>query len=84
MIELDGSNAADNRRACRPFSDNAGFTLSEAAVYVVLMDDELALEIGADIHGAVGDVFINADGFKKSIPSPGVGNYVTMAKALAT
>jgi len=32
----------------------------------------------------VGDVFVNADGFKKSISSPGVGNYVTMAKTLAS
>jgi acetoacetyl-[acyl-carrier protein] synthase len=28
-------------------------------------------------------VFVNADGFKKSIASPGVGNYITMAKAAA-
>jgi len=47
------------------------------------MDDALALELGADIHGAVTDVFINADGYKKSISSPGAGNYVTMAKAVA-
>ena len=48
------------------------------------MDDELALELGAEIYGSVPDVFVNADGFKKSIPSPGIGNYVTMAKAMAT
>ena len=47
------------------------------------MDDALALELGADIHGAVTDVFINADGFKKSISAPGPGNYLTMAKAVA-
>jgi acetoacetyl-[acyl-carrier protein] synthase len=51
---------------------------------VVLMDDELALELGADIHGAVPDVFVNADGFKKSISAPGPGNYLTMAKAVAS
>ena len=84
LMTLDGTNEVDNRRACRPFSVNAGFTLAEAAVYVVLMDDELALELGAEIYGSVPDVFVNADGFKKSIPSPGVGNYVTMAKAMAT
>lgn len=85
LMQLDGRNdAADHRRACRPFSDNCGFTLAEAAVFVVLMDDALALELGADILGAVGDVFINADGYKKSIPGPGIGNYLTMAKALAT
>jgi len=84
LMTLDGTNEVDNRRACRPFSVNAGFTLAEAAVYVVLMDDELALELGAEIYGSVPDVFVNADGFKKSIPSPGIGNYITMAKAMAT
>ena len=84
LMTLDGTNEVDNRRACRPFSVNAGFTLAEAAIYVVLMDDELALELGAEIYGSVPDVFVNADGFKKSIPSPGIGNYVTMAKAMAT
>ena len=83
LMAIDGSGTVDNRRACRPFAENCGFTLAEAAVYIVLTDDELALELGADIHGAVGDVFVNADGFKKSIPGPGVGNYLTVAKALA-
>ena len=82
LMAIDGSAAVDNRRACRPFAENCGFTLAEAGVYVVLTDDALALELGADIHGAVADVFVNADGFKKSIPGPGVGNYVTVAKAL--
>lgn len=72
------------RRACRPFSTNCGFTIAEGAQYIILMDDELALELGASIYGAVTDVFINADGFKKSISSPGVGNYITVAKAAAT
>ena len=84
LMALDGINQVDNRRACRPFSDNAGFTLAEAAIYVVLMDDALALDLGVEIYGSVPDVFINADGFKKSIPSPGIGNYVTVAKAMAT
>tara|TARA_B110000977_G_C10908455_1_gene428225 strand:+ start:76 stop:879 length:804 start_codon:yes stop_codon:yes gene_type:complete len=48
------------------------------------MDDELAMEMGATIHAAVTDVFVNADGHKKSIASPGVGNYITMAKAVAS
>jgi acetoacetyl-[acyl-carrier protein] synthase len=30
------------------------------------------------------DVFINADGYKKSIATPGVGNYVTFARAVAS
>jgi len=73
----------DHRRACRPFADNCGFTIAESAQFVVLMDDALALELGATIHGAVADVFVNADGHKKSISAPGVGNYLTMARAAA-
>ncbi len=85
LMALDGrTDAPDNRRACRPFSDNCGFTLSEAAIFTVLVDDALALELGLPILGAVADVFVNSDGFKKSIPGPGVGNYVTVAKAMAT
>ena len=30
------------------------------------MDDALVLELGADIMGCVPDVFVNADGVKKS------------------
>lgn len=73
----------DFRRACRPFGFNAGFTLAESAQCIVLFDDELAMELGANIYGGVNDVFINADGFKKSIASPGLGNYISMAKAAA-
>ncbi len=86
LRELDGmsaSEAVNHRRACRPFSTNKGFTLAEASQFIVLFDDDLAMELGANIHGAVSDVFINADGFKKSISAPGVGNYVTVAKAMA-
>jgi acetoacetyl-[acyl-carrier protein] synthase len=86
LRELDGlgpEDVPDYRRACRPFSDNCGFTIAESAQMVVLMDDELALETGASIYGSVSDVFINADGHKKSISAPGVGNYITVAKALA-
>jgi len=83
LMALDGrTDAPDYRRACRPFSDNCGFTVAEGAIYAVLMDDELALELGARILGAVPDVFVNADGYKKSIPGPGIGNYLSMAKAL--
>lgn len=80
---VQGCEEVDFRRASRPFGANCGFTLAESSQYVVLMDDALALELGADIHGAVTDVFTNADGFKKSISAPGPGNYLTMAKAVA-
>lgn len=83
LRNIEGRPDVDFRRASRPFGENCGFTLAESSQYVVLMDDALALELGADIHGAVTDVFINADGFKKSISAPGPGNYLTMAKAVA-
>jgi acetoacetyl-[acyl-carrier protein] synthase len=73
----------DYRRASRPFGENCGFTLGEGSQWAILMDDELALELGAPIHGAVANVFVNADGTKKSISAPGPGNYLTMARALA-
>ncbi len=83
LMALDGrTDGPDHRRACRPFSDNCGFTVAEGAIYTVLMDDELAVRLGARILGSVPAVFVNADGYKKSIPGPGVGNYITVAKAM--
>jgi len=83
LATLDNTKDVDNRRACRPFSDNAGFTMAEGAQFFILMDDELALELGATIYGSVADVFVNADANKKSISSPGIGNYITVAKCVA-
>jgi acetoacetyl-[acyl-carrier protein] synthase len=86
LRELDGlseQETPDHRRACRPFAENCGFTIAESAQMVVLFDDELAMELGASIYGSVTDVFVNADGHKKSIAAPGVGNYITVAKAVA-
>lgn len=84
LRKVTGQDDVDFQRASRPFGDNCGFTLSESSQFVLLMDDALALELGAEIHGAVSDVFINADGFKKSISAPGPGNYLTLAKAVAS
>jgi len=84
LMKLDGTDKADNRRASRPFGENCGFTLAESSQFIMLCDDDLALQLGATIYGAVGSVFVNADGFKKSISGPGAGNYITMAKALAS
>jgi len=86
LLGLDGITDVallDHTKACRPFAENVGFTLAESAQFIVLCDDSLAVELGANIYGAVNDVFVNADGFKKSIASPGVGNYITVAKAAA-
>lgn len=84
LRRLEGSDQVDHRRASRPFGQNCGFVLGESSQFALLMDDELAMELGVDIHGAVPDVFINADGYKKSISAPGPGNYVTLSKALAS
>ncbi|MBY6212154.1 beta-ketoacyl synthase [Microbulbifer agarilyticus] len=88
LANLDGlrkifDGDIDFRRASRPFGNNCGFTLGEGSQWAVLMDDELALELGAPIHGAVANVFVNADGAKKSISAPGPGNYLTVARAMA-
>jgi len=86
LLELDRHRNAtepDLRRACRPFGENCGFTIAEGAQFAVLLDDALAVELGAVVLGAVTDVQVHADGYKKSISSPGVGNYITFAKAVA-
>jgi acetoacetyl-[acyl-carrier protein] synthase len=80
LAKLDGGEV-NHRRAVRPFSANAGFTIAEATQFILLMSDELALKTGANILGSVPDVFVNADGNKKSISAPGIGNYITLMKA---
>ena len=86
LLDLDrarGRTEPDLRRACRPFGENCGFTIAEGAQFVVLLDDALALELGASVHGVVSGVFVHADGYKKSISSPGIGNCITFGKAVA-
>ncbi|WP_420591081.1 beta-ketoacyl synthase [Bacterioplanoides sp.] len=86
LRDLDGKSkdeAPDYRRSSRPFGHNGGFTIAESAQFFVLTDQDLALKLGLNIYGSVGDVYVNADGFKKSISNPGVGNYLTMGKAVA-
>ena len=86
VLSLDralGLTQTNHRKACRPFGQNCGFTLAESSQYFLLMDDDLAIELGAHIYGSVGGVFIAADGVKKSISAPGVGNYVSIAQAAA-
>ena len=83
LLQLDSHlklKAPNHRRACRPFSKNAGFTIAESSQFVVLFDDKLALEMGAQIHGSVAGVNVNADGFKKSITQPGIGNLISLAQ----
>jgi acetoacetyl-[acyl-carrier protein] synthase len=86
MMELQAQqnesieDGPDQLRACRPFGNNIGMVLGESAQFVILMDDDLAIELGANVYGSVASVHSHADGFKSSISGPGVGNYITMAK----
>ena len=79
----DNSEEVDHKNACRPFGDNAGMILGEAAQFVAVTTFEFAIKNGLKILGGFTDVAINADGFKKSISSPGIGNYITMAQSLS-
>jgi len=85
LKKLDGitEGQANHRKTSRPFGDNCGFTIGEAAQFIILMDDALAVELGCKVLGSVADVYTNADGIKKSITAPGPGNYITMAKSVA-
>lgn len=83
MTKIYGDGEINYRRASRPFGNNCGFTIGEASQYFILMDDELALELGAPCLGSITDVFVDADGTKKSITAPGPGNHISMAKAVA-
>lgn len=84
LAKLDNTGTPDYRRTSRPFGENCGFTIAESTQQVVLMDDALAVELGATIYGSVADVFVHADGYKKSISAPGPGNYLTFARAVAS
>ncbi|MDF1762871.1 MAG: beta-ketoacyl synthase [Oleibacter sp.] len=82
--KLSPEDKVDFTRASRPFAENVGFTLAESAQCFVLADRTTALELGLNILGSVGDVFIHADGHKHSISAPGIGNYITLGKAMAS
>lgn len=84
LAKLDGLYTPNYQRASRPFGENCGFTIAESSQYAVLMSDDLALSTGATVYGAVPDVFVHSDGPKKSISAPGPGNYISMARAVAS
>ncbi|QUX96894.1 beta-ketoacyl synthase [Marinomonas sp. CT5] len=83
LDQITNQEEPDHTRSCRPFAHNCGFTIGESSQWTLLMDDELAIELGAEIFGAIPAVFSHADGHKKSISAPGIGNYLTMSKAMA-
>ncbi len=72
----------DYTKVSRPFGKNCGFVLGESSQFIILMSEDLAIRLRANIHGSVPHVFICSDGFKHSISGPGPGNYVTLAKAV--
>tara|TARA_B100000282_G_scaffold290271_1_gene261043 strand:- start:1149 stop:2834 length:1686 start_codon:yes stop_codon:yes gene_type:complete len=76
------SDYVNYEKICRPFGDNVGMSLGESAQFIVLMDENLAIELGCNIYGAALSSHVNADGFKKSISGPGIGNYITVGKTL--
>ena len=87
LRELDGlgeDETPDYRKTSRPFGLNCGFTMGESSQYIILMDDQLAVELGAAIYGSVPTVASHADGGKRSISAPGAGNYLTLAQAVAS
>ena len=77
------SDGPHQEKACRPFGQNAGMVLGESAQFIILMDDALVVELGAEVYGCVSAVSSHSDGFKSSISGPGIGNYITMAKCVA-
>ena len=89
MIELQAQNNEDisqgpiQEKACRPFGNNVGMVLGESAQFVFLMEDSLAVDIGAEVYGTVASVSSHSDGFKSSISGPGIGNYITVAKCVS-
>ena len=89
MIELQAQNNEDisqgpiQEKACRPFGNNVGMVLGESAQFVILMEDSLAVDIGAEVYGTVASVSSHSDGFKSSISGPGIGNYITVAKCVS-
>jgi len=87
LRELDGLSEHEipnYRKTSRPFGLNCGFTIGESSQYVILMNDQLAIDLGATIFGSVPTVASHADGGKRSISAPGAGNYLTLAQAAAS
>lgn len=86
LLELDKHlNLKEPRYslACRPFGDNCGFTMGESAQFAILFSAEFALLTGANVLGALPGVYSHADAYKKSISSPGIGNYLSLGRAVS-
>ena len=46
------------------FGNNVGMVLGESAQFVILMEDSLAVDLGAKIYGTVASVSSHSDGLK--------------------
>ena len=57
------SDYVNYEKICVPFGDNVGMSLGESAQFIVLMDENLAIELGCNIYGAALSSHVNADGF---------------------
>ena len=88
MIELQAQNNEDisngpiQEKACR-LGNNVGMVLGESSQFIILMENSLAVDLGAKIYGTVASVSSHSDGFKSSISGPGIGNYITVAKCVS-
>ena len=51
LDELGEDETPDYRKTSRPFGPNCGFTMGESSQYIILMNDQLAIELGATIYG---------------------------------
>ena len=73
ILEMQIRNKDENfkevihQNACRPFGDNAGMILGEAAQFVAVTTLEFAITNGLKILGGFTDVAINADGIPVNI-----------------
>jgi len=68
----------DPREMCRPCTDTrGGFMEAQGAGIQVLMDAELAIEMGCPIYGIVGLTNTATDKNGRSVPSPGQGILTT-------
>ncbi len=84
-LPKDEAGQPEHRYASRPFAlGRRGFVVAEGAFAILLTDRALALELGLPARGLVLDVCGRSDGWKKSITSPGIGDYPALQHVLAT
>jgi acetoacetyl-[acyl-carrier protein] synthase len=84
-LPKDDAGEPLHRFASRPFAKGRrGFVVAEGAFAILLTDRALALELGLPARGLVLDVCGRSDGWKKSITSPGIGDYPALQHVMAS